>query len=85
MHEVLRNNEPFAFENGIPFRVQAGERIKLVPGVWHNFWPTSNEAIIGEVSTENNDQTDNLFLDAGVGRFPEIEEDEEPAVRLASD
>jgi D-lyxose ketol-isomerase len=62
-----------------------GSRVTLVPGVWHSFWPTSAECIIGEVSTANDDANDNFFLDPGVGRFPGIEEDEPPAVRLIRD
>ncbi len=54
----------------------------LVPGVWHAFWPTSDECIIGEVSTANDDRHDNFFLDPRIGRFPGIIEDEPAQVRL---
>jgi D-lyxose ketol-isomerase len=63
----------------------AGSRVTIVPGVWHSFCPASGECIIGEVSTRNDDVADNLFLDARVGRFPAIDEDEPAAVRLAGD
>ena len=56
-----------------------------MPGVWHSFWPASNECIIGEVSTANDDAGDNFFLDPAVGRFPGVEEDEPAAVRLIGD
>jgi D-lyxose ketol-isomerase len=39
---------------------------------------------VGEVSKVNDDWTDNHFLD-GVGRFPDIDEDEEPLYLLAMD
>ena len=63
----------------------AGHRVTLTPGIWHSFWPESDECIIGEVSTANDDVNDNLFLDPGVGRFPGIEEDEPSQIRLLSE
>jgi len=65
--------------------LSAGSRVTLLPGVWHAFAPSSEECIIGEVSTANDDAHDNHFLDSNVGRFPGIEEDEPTAVRLISD
>jgi D-lyxose ketol-isomerase len=56
-----------------------------VPGIWHEFYPTSEECIIGEVSTANDDLHDNFFLNPEVGRFPGIEEDEAALIRLISD
>jgi len=70
---------------GEPIRLRAGERVTLPPGVYHEFVPTSDECILGEVSTANDDQHDNFFLDTNVGRFPEVVEDERPAWRLVSD
>jgi D-lyxose ketol-isomerase len=78
------DGEPAEIRTGEAFVLAAGSRITLVPGVWHAFWPASDECIIGEVSTANDDVGDNFFLDPGVGRFPGIEEDEPPAVRLVS-
>ena len=40
--------------------------------------------MIGEVSLVNDDNTDNRFLEP-VGRFAEIEEDEEPMFLLRDD
>ncbi|MFZ5495400.1 MAG: D-lyxose/D-mannose family sugar isomerase [Verrucomicrobiota bacterium] len=62
--------------------IAPGSRVTLVPGIWHEFYPTSEECIIGEVSTANDDLHDNFFLDPDIGRFPGIEEDEPAAVRL---
>ena len=70
---------------GSELRLAAGSRVTLVPGIWHEFVPVSPECIIGEVSTANDDQRDNFFLDSGIGRFPGIEEDEPPTVRLLSE
>ena len=40
--------------------------------------------LIGEVSTVNDDLTDNIF-DEPIGRFADIDEDEEPLHLLVSD
>lgn len=65
--------------------LQPGSRVTLTPGVVHAFWPVSEWCVIGEVSTANDDANDNLFDDPRVGRFPAIDEDEAPQVRLVSD
>lgn len=67
---------------GQPVILPAGSRVTLVPGVWHEFYPSSEECIIGEVSTANDDLHDNLFLNPDVGRFPGLEEDEPLRVRV---
>ncbi len=60
--------------------VPTGERVTLVPGVFHAFWPIGEYTVIGEVSTKNDDVDDNVFSRDDVGRFPTIEEDV-PALR----
>ncbi len=70
---------------GEPLILPAGHRITLVPGVWHEFAPASDECIIGEVSTANDDLHDNFFINPDIGRFPGIDEDEPPLVKLVSD
>lgn len=65
--------------------LQAGERVTLTPGVRHAFWAETDYAIVGEVSTANDDVNDNFFHNPQVGRFSEIIEDEPPVVRLASE
>lgn len=82
---VSVNGEPRLLASGEKLVLPAGSRVTLVPGVWHAFYPSSGECIIGEVSTANDDRLDNFFLDPGVGRFPGIEEDEPAAVRLLSE
>ncbi len=79
------NGEAAEIRSGAAFVLGAGSRVTLVPGVWHSFWPASNECIIGEVSTANDDAGDNIFLDPAVGRFPKFEEDEAAAVPLPCD
>jgi D-lyxose ketol-isomerase len=61
-----------------------GESVTLLPGVWHGFWAESGDVLVGEVSTVNDDLTDNLFRDP-IGRFSAIEEDEAPLHLLVSD
>jgi len=78
------NGEPTTLPTGRPFALAAGSRVTLVPGVWHEFYPTSDECVIGEVSTANDDLHDNFFLNPDVGRFPGIEEDEPATVTLLS-
>lgn len=79
------NGEPAPVAPGQVFPLAAGSRVTLVPGVWHEFAPLSDECIIGEVSTANDDRHDNFFLDPAIGRFPGIEEDEPAAFRLVSE
>ena len=82
---ISRNGEEVEVYSGKPVVLEAGERMKIVPGVYHSFWPESPEAIIGEVSTANDDANDNFFVDNRIGRFPEIEEDEPRDVRLVNE
>jgi D-lyxose ketol-isomerase len=79
------NGAPVEIPAGTCLALSAGARVTLLPGVWHAFWPSSDECIIGEVSTANDDQHDNLFLDERVGRFAAIDEDEPAAVRLLNE
>ncbi|MEP5633609.1 MAG: D-lyxose/D-mannose family sugar isomerase [Tateyamaria sp.] len=61
-----------------------GESVTLRPGDWHAFWGEGGDVLIGEVSTVNDDETDNVFRDP-VGRFASIDEDAEPTHLLVSD
>lgn len=84
--EVARNGRAFAAASGEPFVLESGERVTLVPGVYHAFWAESpGGCVIGEVSTANDDANDNVFADPAIGRFPAIEEDEPPLVRLVGE
>ena len=69
---------------GDRLRLGPGESVTLMPGDWHAFWGEGGDVLIGEVSTVNDDETDNVFRDP-VGRFSEIEEDEAPLHLLVSD
>lgn len=61
-----------------------GESVTLQPGDWHAFWGEGGDVLIGEVSTVNDDETDNVFRDP-IGRFANIDEDEAPRHLLVSD
>lgn len=61
-----------------------GESVTLRPGNWHKFWGEGGDVLIGEVSTVNDDLTDNIFEEP-INRFSSVEEDEEPLHLLVSD
>ena len=76
---ILRTQGP-----GEILRLQPGESVTLLPGNWHAFWAEEQDVLIGEVSTVNDDLTDNIFREP-IGRFPTIDEDVEPLHLLVSD
>ena len=76
---VLRTQGP-----GEVLRLAPGESVTLMPGDWHAFWGEGGDVLIGEVSTVNNDLTDNIFAQP-IGRFADIDEDEPPLHLLVSD
>lgn len=64
--------------------LEPGESVTLFPGIWHAFWAEGADVLIGEVSTVNDDVTDNVFAEP-IGRFSSVEEDEPPLRLLVSD
>ena len=72
------------FGPGEILRFAPGESVTLMPGDWHAFWGEGGDVLIGEVSTVNDDETDNWFREP-IGRFSEIEEDVAPTHLLVSD
>ena len=64
--------------------LEPGESVTLAPGNWHEFWGEGGDVLVGEVSSVNDDENDNIFADP-LGRFSEIEEDCEPLHLLVSD
>ena len=81
---VERDGISHAFSAGETILLAPGESVTLRPGNWHAFWGEDADVLIGEVSTVNDDLTDNIFRDP-VGRFSEIEEDTFPLHLLVSD
>ena len=55
-----------------------------MPGVWHAFWGEGKDVLIGEVSTVNDDETDNVF-EMDIKRFGGLTEDVAPVHLLVSD
>ena len=76
---VLRDYAP-----GEKLTFAPGESVTLRPGDWHAFWGEGGDVLIGEVSTVNDDETDNIFREP-IGRFATIEEDAAPKHLLVSD
>ncbi len=72
------------FAPGEVLRLAPGESVTLMPGDWHAFWGEGGDVLVGEVSTVNDDETDNLFREP-LGRFAEVDEDAEPLHLLVSD
>ena len=72
------------FVPGEKLRLGAGESVTLMPGDWHAFWGEGGDVLISEVSTVNDDETDNIFREP-IGRFANVEEDEQPTHLLVSD
>jgi D-lyxose ketol-isomerase len=80
--------------DGVLVTVKAGEKLILRPGqsiclrsgFYHRFYGEAGKGkvLIGEVSLVNDDANDNRFYDQ-VGRFPDIEEDEDPVHLLVND
>jgi hypothetical protein len=54
-----------------------GESITLTPHLYHMFYAVDGHGLIGEVSSFNDDDTDNRFKEP-LPRYPEIVEDEPP-------
>jgi len=78
--------------DSIPRTVPAGGIVTLSPGqsiylpqrLYHSFWGKRATVLIGEVSSVDDAREDNAFHEP-VGRFPQIDEDEEPLHLLTKD
>ena len=46
---------------GHKLRLSPGESVTLMPGDWHAFWGEGADVFVAEVSTVNDDNTDNIF------------------------
>mgnify|MGYP001095045652 CR=1 FL=1 len=83
--EMKLTGEWKMLRSGDEVTLHAGERITIQQGIYHEFYPSTEECIIGEVSTANDDLHDNFFVDDNIGRFSEMVEDEPALVKLVSD
>ncbi|MEP2532026.1 D-lyxose/D-mannose family sugar isomerase [Shimia sp.] len=73
-----------AYAPGEKLQLAPGESVTLRPGDWHAFWGEGGDVLVGEVSTVNDDESDNIFREP-IGRFANIEEDTDPKHLLVSD
>jgi D-lyxose ketol-isomerase len=71
---------------GSVVEIEKGCSITLEPGLFHRFWAKrgAGDLIIGEVSSINDDHTDNVFL-VSRDRFSVLEEDEAPLYPLCNE
>lgn len=81
---VLSDGLPVTLDAGGHLRLKPGQSVTLMPGDWHAFWAEGEDCLIGEVSTVNDDHTDNVF-EMQIGRFSDVTEDEPPLYLLVSD
>jgi D-lyxose ketol-isomerase len=79
------NGVPRDVKSGDEITLTAGERVTLMPGTYHEFGCASDECIIGEVSTANDDANDNFFVNPEVGRYADIDEDTVAVVKLCNE
>ncbi|WP_022665773.1 D-lyxose/D-mannose family sugar isomerase [Desulfospira joergensenii] len=84
--EVSIDGQKIRVEPGQEIILTPGESIFLEPFVYHEFYAQqgTGPVVIGEVSSVNDDEEDNRFLES-MGRFPAIEEDEPPLYLLCTD
>ncbi len=74
------------FKAGEPIDITPGNSITLTPYMYHNFGAKkgAGSLIVGEVSSVNDDNTDNHFAER-LNRFADIEEDENPIHPLCNE
>jgi len=81
---VLSDGVPVTLPAGGHLKLPVGASVTLTPTTWHAFWGDGGDCLIHEVSTVNDDLTDNIFAEP-IGRFSDIEEDVSPTHLLVSD
>ena len=83
---VLVDGMPRQVRPGGTVTLTPGESIFLTQGMYHRFYgePGKGKVLVGEVSSVNDDNTDNRFFEPQA-RFPSITEDELPLHLLCTD
>ncbi len=76
---ICSDGREYYVKAGSQVRLTPGESISIYRGMYHDFEVEqgTGAVLIGEVSMCNDDNTDNRFY-RSLGRFPKIDEDEEP-------
>lgn len=69
---------------GETFLLHHGESVTMPPRIYHSFHAVNGPCLIGEVSSRNDDASDNHFYEA-IPRFPAIEEDAPPLRLLCAE
>ncbi len=92
--QQLTSNKVLLSTDGVQRLIEPGKKLVLAPGesvtfepfIAHRFYGQEDKGtvLVGEVSTVNDDNADNCFIDEA-GRFPSIDEDEDPLHLLVSD
>lgn len=82
--DVLVDGARRTIKSGEHLRLKPGESVTLTPDIWHAFWGENGDVLIGEVSTVNDDNTDNWF-ETEIPRYTRITEDTAPVHLLVSD
>lgn len=77
--KIHKDGREITVAAGTAVKLMPGESISIQPGLYHDFnvEEGTGPVLIGEVSQCNDDTIDNRFYEE-MGRFPTIEEDEEP-------
>ena len=73
-----------SFTPGEVIRVTTGNSVTLTPYVYHRFFAEGGDVIVGEVSSINDDNADNVFLKPSE-RFTGIDEDAAPLHLLCNE
>lgn len=83
---VMQDGRHYEVPAGAIIYLHPGESVTIPTGVYHTFWALEGHGriLLGEVSKVNDDTVDNRFYEP-TGRFPEVDEDEEPLYLLFSE
>lgn len=83
---VVKDGILITTDSDSEIRIMPGESLTLVPGAFHSFWGAEEgeTVMVGEVSSVNDDNTDNCFAEKRE-RFQKLREDVSPYRLLVSD
>jgi D-lyxose ketol-isomerase len=82
--DVVSDGRRLRRKSGDTLYLEPGQSVTLTPYLYHEFWAEGSVCLIGEVSSVNDDNTDNRFAEP-MGRFPTVEEDEAPLWLLCTE
>lgn len=82
--DIYKDGYHYTVKAGDTVRIKPGESISIQSGMYHQFRAEGGKILLGEVSKVNDDRVDNRFYKV-TGRFPTIEEDEQPLYLLGNE